>query len=69
MTDVIHANFGGVDVVLDETTHAPARFVILEFETAKGTLAVRIPVAGAAELEARLADLPFEHHRPHREVD
>jgi hypothetical protein len=66
MTEPIKADFGGVDVVLDASHPSPVRFVILEFETAKGSLSIRIPVEGAAQLAARLADLPFEHgrHRP-----
>ena len=65
-----NADFVSVDVVMDESGDAPVQFVILEFETAKGSLFLRIPSEGADELASNLAALPFEHrrHRHDRET-
>ncbi len=69
MVEPTNADFVGADVVMDETGRSPVRFVILEFETAKGLLVLRIPAEGAAELAANLATLPFEHRHPGHERD
>jgi len=63
MTQPINADYG---VAQMETDDPRSEVVLIEFETTTGLLVLRIPAAGAAELESALSTLPLGHRPPRR---
>jgi hypothetical protein len=59
----INVDFASVQMEHDDSE---CEVVLLAFEGADGMMVLRLPAAGAAELQSLLSDLPLGHRPPHR---